>query len=63
VSSFTDKKTVTGLDAYVYSNDQDVAGQSLGDLIAYFVFNTQDNTGQFFSTAQDLLDGLPDIDD
>jgi hypothetical protein len=63
VSSFTDKKTVTGLDAYVYSNDQDVAGQSLGDLIAFFVFNTQDNTGQFFSTLQDLTDGLPDIND
>ena len=63
VSSFTDKKTVTGLDAYVYSNDQAGAGQSLGDIIAFFVFNTVDNTGQFFSTLQDLTDGLPDIND
>jgi hypothetical protein len=67
VSSFTDRKTVTGLDAYVYSNEgagpPETGDSALGDLIAFFVFNTVDNTGQFFSTLQDLTDGLPDIND
>lgn len=67
VTGFTDKKVVSGLDAYVTSTEgagpPETGDSALGDLIAYFVFNTQDNTGQFFSTAQDLQDGLPDIND
>jgi hypothetical protein len=67
VSAFSDRKTVTGLDAYVNSTEgagpPETGATTLGDLIAYFVFDTVNNTGQFFSTAQDLTDGLPDIDD
>jgi hypothetical protein len=67
MSGFTDKKVVKGLDKYVTSTEgegpPETGATTLGELIAFFVFNTVNNTGQFFSTAQDLTDGLPDIDD
>jgi hypothetical protein len=63
VTGFTDKKVVTGLDVYVTSTEgagpPETGATTLGNLIAYFVFDSTQNTGQFFSTAQDLVDALP----
>jgi hypothetical protein len=46
-TGFSAKRVVTGLEIYVNVNDTDTAGQNVGELMGYFVYDIANNTAQF----------------